>query len=355
MDADPTENLALHQSDKRTSKILTHFFSIGVTTYNRRELLKQTLDSIITQTFADFEVIVGNDYTQETLSAELLGIQDPRIRFVNYPQNLGSLPNMNMLLDMSRGRYFTWLADDDLFVPDFLQSVHAALVRFEFPLCAFTGFQSAATCQAQHQTVVSEPQLLTGRDFLHRYLDRSIKTQGCYGAFSRQYISRLGGMQTLGNGFSPYSDNLLAIRAGLLDRVVYIDAPLVFFRAHPGSMSHSSGDLDAYSSAQDDLCRISVSLFESERLQADFSSNLFLLLKWCAEDYILAARRSVMLETKQAVAYIRLLKKYVDLLRGSSAQARGIKLLIETTYFLARNLCRVQIYRLIGMPKGTTV
>ena len=38
------------------------FFSIGVTTYNRKELLKQTLISIINQTFTDFEVIVGNDY-----------------------------------------------------------------------------------------------------------------------------------------------------------------------------------------------------------------------------------------------------------------------------------------------------
>ena len=65
------------------------FFSIGVTTYNRPEMLKQTLMSISAQTFSDFEVIVGNDYIQEPLSAELLGIMDPRIRFINHPQNLG--------------------------------------------------------------------------------------------------------------------------------------------------------------------------------------------------------------------------------------------------------------------------
>ena len=63
MDTDFSEDLSLHQSDGCKSHILSPFFSIGVTTYNRRELLKCTLDSIIKQKFSDFEVIVGNDYT----------------------------------------------------------------------------------------------------------------------------------------------------------------------------------------------------------------------------------------------------------------------------------------------------
>ena len=113
-------------------------FSIGVTTYNRRELLKQSLASIINQTFSDFEVIVGNDYTQEILSAEILGIQDPRIRFINHPQNLGEVGNMNALLEMSRGKYFTWQFDDDLYATNFLETVHSTLIKFNFPSRVFT-------------------------------------------------------------------------------------------------------------------------------------------------------------------------------------------------------------------------
>ena len=41
------------------------FFTIGVTTYKRRELLSQTLTSLRNQTFRDFEVIIGNDDTSE--------------------------------------------------------------------------------------------------------------------------------------------------------------------------------------------------------------------------------------------------------------------------------------------------
>lgn len=66
---------SIHHSDSE-NRGSAPFFSIGITTYNRPDLLKQTLDSISAQTFADFEAIVGNDYAEEPLSAELLGITD---------------------------------------------------------------------------------------------------------------------------------------------------------------------------------------------------------------------------------------------------------------------------------------
>jgi hypothetical protein len=45
--------------------------------------------SILGQTFTDFEVIVGSDYVKGVLSAGLLGIENPRIRFVNHIYDLG--------------------------------------------------------------------------------------------------------------------------------------------------------------------------------------------------------------------------------------------------------------------------
>jgi len=124
---------------------LRPFFSIGVTTYDRKDLLKETLASIVQQRFTDFEVLVGNDFTQESLCGDSVGVQDPRVQFLNHPENLGELRNMNLLLTRSRGRYFTWLADDDLYAPDFLLAVHSALVRFEFPPCVFTSYDSGGT------------------------------------------------------------------------------------------------------------------------------------------------------------------------------------------------------------------
>jgi glycosyltransferase involved in cell wall biosynthesis len=88
------------------------FFSIGLTTYNRKDLLIQTLNSLQAQTFTDFEIIIGNDYTEEILTSESLGIRDPRIRIINNRKNIGERENMNSLLGEARGRYFTWQFDD---------------------------------------------------------------------------------------------------------------------------------------------------------------------------------------------------------------------------------------------------
>ena len=183
------KNLSHIESEGKRNCNSTPFFSIGVTTYNRPELLKQTLSSIRAQTFADFEVIVGNDYIPEPISASSLGIKDPRMRFVNHPRNLGEVQNMNALVDLSRGRYFTWLTDDDLYAPNFLAKVHSALVRFDLPPCVFTSFESfsgtafpaAATSIAGPTTIAfgtSVPQnVLVGSvkgNGLHRRLRHSV-------------------------------------------------------------------------------------------------------------------------------------------------------------------------------------
>ena len=117
-------------------------FSIGVTTYNRREMLKECLGSILCQTFADLEIIVGNDFIEEKLSFEDLCLFDPRICIINNQRNLGELENLNNLLKASRGKYFTWQADDDYYAPNFLQEVYKAIMTHgNEPTCVLTSFK----------------------------------------------------------------------------------------------------------------------------------------------------------------------------------------------------------------------
>jgi glycosyltransferase involved in cell wall biosynthesis len=258
------------------------FFSIGVPTYNRHDLLKQTLSSIIKQTFTNFEVMVGNDYTQEPLSAELLGIEDPRIRFLNYPQNLGELKNMNTLLGMAHGRYFTWQFDDDLHTPDFLEAVQSALDRFNFPLCAFTSFRGIYGTSfpkvVEHSS--KQSQLFSGRQFLRRYLSGRLKAMGCIGVYDREYLRSIGGVERLANGpIALHSEYLLLVRAGLLEEVAYIDAPLILYRDHKSSWSSTNTEADLFKQAGKNLVRKSVEVFTRPELIDDFQQNLTSILK----------------------------------------------------------------------------
>ena len=161
------------------------FFTIGATTYNRHELLRQALSSILAQTFADFEVIVGNDYTDEVLSAEQFGISDPRIRFVNHPHNLREVGNMNALLGMASGRYFTWIADDDLYEPDFLQTAYDLLVKNGFPPGFFSSYRIIWGTDAQRSKVLPQTSVhvLNGHDFLESYFAGRLKIMSTYGIF----------------------------------------------------------------------------------------------------------------------------------------------------------------------------
>lgn len=318
------------------------YFSIGVTTFKRRELLVETIASILAQTFTDFELIVGNDYIGEFLTQEILGIHDQRVRILNHAVNLGEIGNMNELLAQSRGSYFTWLADDDLYVPDFLQAVWDTHKKYGPVNCVFTNYESGSDRKPLRVEYADGIAMVSGRDFLRTYLDRKTNAIGCYGVFETQYLREIGGMERLGSGFSPYSDNLLAIKAGALERLCYIDAPLIFFRTHPGSISYSSPDLEAYLTAQEELCARSIDIFKSPQLLGDLQHNLYQLLSyWCLTFMFHVLRRPQEYRSGYLREYMTFLRRYsvgLGAYRVGLA-ATALRLLVSHWLFcLRRNL-----------------
>jgi glycosyltransferase involved in cell wall biosynthesis len=257
-------------------------FSIGVPTYNRRDLLKQTLLSILDQTYTNFEVIVGNDFTSETLSCEALGIDDSRVRIINHKQNMGELENMNFLLSMAHGKYFTWQFDDDPCAPTFLNSVHSALMKFGFPPSVFTSYCGIYGTDIHKFKINSsvQPMLLSGRDFLKTYLSGGLKTMGCCGCYDLEYLKSIGGVRRLTNGLvALHSEYLLVIQAGLLSRVAYVDSPLVSTRVHEGSWTCSNDAAELFKQAGVGLVRESVAVLSNDILKDDFHGNLVSVLR----------------------------------------------------------------------------
>jgi glycosyltransferase involved in cell wall biosynthesis len=258
------------------------FITIGVTTYNRKEMLVECIKSILAQSFSDFEILIGNDYTQEKLSLRELGIADPRVRIVNHVINLGEIENMRFLLDQAEGEYFTWLADDDAYHPDFLSIAHDALRHDPGLDCVFSNYWSsdAWTSTPRINRDIAVATVYRPDLFLERYLTKQVALLGCYGVFKLDFIRKLGGMKRVGDGFGPYSDNLLGIKAAALGRIAYIDQPLIFYRIHTGSVSCSSGSLEAYTSAQSDVAREFERLVKKHVPAAAYYRLQFLLFDW---------------------------------------------------------------------------
>jgi len=104
------------------------FVSVIVTTYNRKDLLKDTIESISGQTFTDFELIVVDNYSKYDVKAFVGSFCDPRIRLF-FNNNHGVIAaNRNYGIAKARGRYIAFCDDDDLWYPHKLEK---QLIHFD--------------------------------------------------------------------------------------------------------------------------------------------------------------------------------------------------------------------------------
>ena len=273
------------------------FVTIGVPTYNRHDFLRETLRSILNQSFTDFEVIVGNDYTAEILTSEMLGITDPRIRFVNHPRNLREVGNMNALLDLATGRYFTWLFDDDLYEPNFLQTAHDCLVKTGFPPAFFSSFRMLWGTEVYTPRAIPfrQMQVLSGREFLRSYAPARPEVVSTCGLFdTAQLRAVVGGVEELcASAIGVYCEYLFLVRSALLERMVCVDSPLVLFRIHPESWSESASEYAKYVEAGGELLRRCAETLRHPSLLADFNADLLMI---CEQHLFTIAHRSAKIE-----------------------------------------------------------
>lgn len=98
--------------------------SLGLPIYNGENFVREAIDSILTQTFTDFELVItdngSTDKTQEI--CEAYAAQDARVKYFRNERNLGAAPNFNRAFEKCRGEYFKWVAHDDVMGPRFLEA-----------------------------------------------------------------------------------------------------------------------------------------------------------------------------------------------------------------------------------------
>jgi glycosyltransferase involved in cell wall biosynthesis len=315
---------------------LAPFFTIAVTTYNRRDLLKQTLSSILNQSFSDFEIVVGNDYVKEALSAEALGCDDPRVRIINHPENLGELGNMNALLSMSKGRYFALIADDDLYAPDFLQAVYATIQKFDFPPCVYTSFVDGSSIPENTYDIDRQASLLSGSEFVNLYFAQKLKALGNMGVFDRESLIRSNGFESVNSGsIALYMEYLHIVKAAALDRVAYVNVPLIVYRVHGGSWGFANREHEQYRLAGENLVRRSIEYFQRPELRAHFKDNLTALLRMVMSDYVIVKRRSDGFNFRKLMLYFRESKKYIQSMEGSELYRKARFALLRAEMWLA--------------------
>ncbi|WP_312300228.1 glycosyltransferase [Stutzerimonas nitrititolerans] len=129
LQADPTYGPAdfLRLLLKCRRSEFTPLFSVVVTTFNRPFLLECALKSLAEQRFKNFEVVLVNDHGEsvETLHSKY----DLSLTYLRLGRNSGPAAARNKALRLASGRYVVYLDDDDIFLPDHLQTLADALQK----------------------------------------------------------------------------------------------------------------------------------------------------------------------------------------------------------------------------------
>ncbi len=95
------------------------FFSVTVPAF-KKKYLKECIDSILGQSYSDFELIIVNDDSPEDLDSIINTYSDPRIRYYKNDKNCGAInvvDNWNKCLEYAKGDYIICMGDDDRLLP----------------------------------------------------------------------------------------------------------------------------------------------------------------------------------------------------------------------------------------------
>lgn len=266
-------------------------FSIGIPTYSKIELLRQTVQSILDQTFSDFEIIIGNDYTDEILTFEKLELFDSRIRIINNISNLGEADNLNFILSQAKGEFFTWQFDDDVYLNTFFESVYKFFKTKEDLPCIYTNL--GYTYGEQYPKIKSKKlkkyNIINGVDFVCGVLQGSISAAGCCGVFKRNLLDEIGGVEKLTETpIAIHSEFLLIINTVRFTQIGYINNKLFLSRDYAGTFSGSTKDYQLYRKAGINLLKRGIPIFykycDDNNKQLTF---LFGLINTIVEFYIM--------------------------------------------------------------------
>ncbi|UBF29191.1 glycosyltransferase [Kovacikia minuta CCNUW1] len=96
--------------------------SLGLAVYNGEEFVREAIDSVLAQTFQDFELIISDNASTDRTPEICLeyASREPRIRYIRNDRNMGAAWNLNRVFELSTGEYFKLVAHDDVIAPDYL-------------------------------------------------------------------------------------------------------------------------------------------------------------------------------------------------------------------------------------------
>lgn len=219
--------------------------TIGLPVFNGEKYLAQAIDSILAQTFEDFELLISDNASTDGTPAICAhyATADARVRYFRNPVNLGAAPNFNLLVPKGRGTYFKWAACDDLLEPEFLGACVDALDSHPD---AVLSFSDSVVIDAEGKQIKLDHGWREVQSPNPRVrFRRLIRPHGCREIFGVIRMADLRRTRLILGTF--HGDGVLLAQLGLLGSFVHVPQPLFRSRSHAGQSTSLLKDKVAYS------------------------------------------------------------------------------------------------------------
>src|SRR5687767_7387347 len=115
--------------------------SICIPSYNSGEFIKQTLESVLAQTYGNIEVIVADDVSKDDTVQIARSISDPRLKVSVNEKNLGVVGNWNRSIELANGEYIKIMGADDLLAPSCVDEQVKAFLNSKENIALVTSYK----------------------------------------------------------------------------------------------------------------------------------------------------------------------------------------------------------------------
>ena len=272
--------------------------SIGLPVYNGERFLKAAIDSILAQTYVDFELIISDNASTDRTEEICRSYKDARVRYYRSETNKGAAWNYNRVFQLATGKYFKWAAHDDVIAPDFVQRCVDAL----------DDDPSAVLCQGQIKMIDEEGNFIKNHPLLPK-----VKSKKPHRRFSEMMLKHHISLHIFGLirsdalrktkliDFYGGSDRVLLAHLALLGRFIELPQYLFFSRLHTRQSSIKyEGNLSAYA-AWFDPRKKGKMLFPWWRVMREYARIVFITCRHMHERAICYIALGIYMVTKVPV------------------------------------------------------
>jgi len=276
--------------------VMNHTISVCIPSYNYKNYLSRAIESVLSQTFQNFELIIVDDASTDS-SGELIkeyAEKNAKIKYIRNERNVGMAKNWNKCISLARGKYMSILHADDVYLPSNLEVESKILENnLDVGMVFSANYEINADGKIIH---INKPfrksKIFEGEKFVEQIIKRGNFVRFPSVMIRKKCLNEIG---LFDESLNLTVDIEMWMRIGSFYKIAYISQPLALYRVHGlnesfKSLSAGKGILETYRALKRLFYNTKISKSRREKLNYLMENSLvnralslsyfYTLLKW---------------------------------------------------------------------------